>query len=310
MVVNSTRRPLLIAGTGAMACLYGALLAPHAEVTLLGTWPAGLKAIRDQGIRLQRNGLETVLDVQAISDTGACPQVDLALVLVKSWQTERAARQLRGCLTPHGIALTLQNGLGNVETLRAELGEHRASLGITTTGATLLGPGHVRLGGMGPTYLPDDPRLEPLGRMLRQAGFEVGFERDLDALVWKKLAINSGINPLTALLNTSNGGLLDRQDSRQVMIAAAEETCLVARNLRVDLAGWDAGEAIEDVARKTAKNISSMLQDIRRGAPTEIDAINGAVVQQGKITSTATPVNWTLWHLVRAQVGLLSGGRE
>jgi 2-dehydropantoate 2-reductase len=271
-------------------------------VTLLGSWPEGLRALQQQGIRLEENGRASQVQVRATSEVADCRGAAQALVLVKSWQTSRAAQQLAQCLAPEGVALTLQNGLGNLEKLEAELGAERAALGVTTVGATLLGPGRVRAGGQGPTHLAAHPRLEPLAELLQEAGFEVQPAEDLQALAWGKLAINAGINPLTALLEVPNGELLARPGARELMRAAAQETAAVAAARGVALPYLDAAARAEEVAQRTSANISSMLQDIRRGAPTEIDAINGAVVREGEAAGVATPLNWSLWNLVRAKV--------
>lgn len=300
--------PLLIVGTGAMACLFGARLAPFAEVTLLGTWAEGLQALREHGIRLEQEGRMEQIRVRATADAADCREIRHSLVLVKSWQTERAAAQLAACLPPDGVALTLQNGLGNLETLQAELGSERAALGITTTGATLIGPGRARPGGSGPTHLAAHPRLEPIAELLRQAGFEVQPAEDLQGLIWGKLAINAGINPLTALLEVPNGELLERPGARQLMRAAAQETAQVAAALGVQLPYADAAEQVEMVARRTAANHSSMLQDIRRGAPTEIEAISGAIARRADAAGMSAPLNWTLWNLVHAKAQ--AGGGE
>lgn len=301
---------IVIAGTGAMACLFGARLARHVPVTLLGLWPEGLAALKD-GIRLVgTDGSQEVIPVRPTSDPADCRGAKHALVLVKSWQTARAAGQLAECLAPDGLALTLQNGLGNLEILQDRLGEDRAALGVTTTGATLLGPGRVRPGGAGPTHLAPHPGLEPLVDLLRQAGFEVDLHDDLQSLLWGKLAVNAGINPLTALLDVPNGALLEDASARSVMVAAAEETAEVARAQGITLPYADASFQVMDVARRTAENTSSMLADMRRGAPTEVDAISGAVFEHGQRLEVATPINWTLWRLIQARVKLHQGGAQ
>jgi 2-dehydropantoate 2-reductase len=299
--------PIVIAGAGAVACLFGARLAQHTPVTLLGKWPEGLQALQSGIQWIKPDGSQEVIQVRATSDPSQCQGARLALVLVKSWQTARAARQLSECLAPEGLALTLQNGLGNLEILQEALGPERAALGVTTTGATLLGPGRVRTGGFGPTHMAPHTGLEPMIDVLRRAGFEVDLHDDLQSLVWGKLAVNAGINPLTALLDVPNGRLLDVQAARSVMVAAAEETADVARAQGITLPYVDASFQVMDVARRTAENISSMLADMRRGAPTEVDAINGAVVEHGERLQVPTPVNWTLWRMVRARVKLHPG---
>jgi 2-dehydropantoate 2-reductase len=229
------------------------------------------------------------------------------MVLVKSWQTERAAHQLMTCLAQDGLALTLQNGLGNLEQLQKVLGEERAAMGITTMGATSLGPGRVRAGGEGPTHLGSHPRLKPIVDLLRQAELGIEIAEDMQGLVWGKLAINAAINPLTALLGIPNGELLTRPHALALMTEAAGETAAVAAAKGIDLPYDDPGAAAVEVAGRTASNHSSMLQDIRRGAPTEIDAISGAIANEGESLGVWTPVNRVLWHLVRALASATHG---
>lgn len=299
---SKSGRRVLIVGTGAMACLFGARLAPLAEVTLLGTWAAGLEALKERGIRLDSDGKEEIHRVRATARPEDCLGAEFALVLVKSWQTERAAAMLKTCLAEDGVALTLQNGLGNIETLQSALGEARAALGVTTTGATLLGPGHVRAGGSGPTHIARHPRLEAGKNLLEQAGFQVEIADDVEGLLWGKLVVNAGINPLTALLRVPNGRLLDLPEARALMTEAATEAAAVAQAAGIRIPHADPVRQVEDVARRTATNRSSMLQDILRGAPTEIDAICGAVTRQGERLGIEVPVNRTLWRLVRSVV--------
>ena len=246
--------------------------------------------------------------MRAISNPADGRGARFALVLVKSWQTERAAAMLSACLAPGGVALTLQNGLGNLEVLESVLGSDRATLGVTTTGATLVGPGRVRAGGAGPTHVARHPGLVPVLGLLQQAGFAIEVSDDMESLLWGKLVVNTAINPLTALLHVPNGRLLEVPEARALMGAAAAETAQVARAAGVSLPYRDPVGQAEQVAQRTAGNRSSMLQDIERRAPTEIDAINGAVAREGDRHGVATPVNRTLWHLVRAAVET-AGGR-
>jgi 2-dehydropantoate 2-reductase len=293
---------LLILGTGALANLFAARLAANGiQITMLGTWREGLRALQKDGVRLvETNGAEFNYPVHATANPAECSPAPFALVLVKSWQTERAACQLAKCLTPTGLALTLQNGFGNREILASILGSERVALGTTTTGATLLGPGSVRPGGEGVISLKQEPRLELLSKLLIQAGFTVEAIADVDALIWGKLVINAAINPLTALLRLPNGELLNRPTARALMGEAAQEVAAVAAAEGISLPFSNPVEAAENVAKRTASNHSSMYQDIQRGAPTEIDAICGAVTKIGDEQGTPTPVNRTLWRLVKA----------
>ncbi|MEP0805368.1 MAG: 2-dehydropantoate 2-reductase [Chloroflexota bacterium] len=293
---------ILIVGTGALACLFAARLAQaRYAVAMLGTWQEGIDALNREGVRLvDAQNRERRFPVRATSDPRKCAGVRYAIVLVKAWQTERAARQLRDCLTDDGLALTLQNGLGNRETLVRDLGAGRVALGSTTTGATLLGPGLVKAGGEGVVSLEQKPALGPLEEALRAAGFNVETVENPESLIWGKLVINAAINPLTALLRVKNGELLERPSAREAMRALAREAAEAARAEGILLPFDDPIAKVEEVAQKTAANTSSMLQDVLRGAPTEIDAICGAVVRAAEKHRLGAPVNWTCWQLVKA----------
>jgi 2-dehydropantoate 2-reductase len=240
--------------------------------------------------------------VRATDDPEECGDSRFALVLVKSWQTERAAGQLSRCLPVEGVALTLQNGLGNREALVRALGAGRVGLGTATAGATLLGPGWVRPGGEGEIHAEDHPRLPPLTALLSGAGFSVSKTGNVESLVWGKLAINAAINPLTALLRVPNGELLERPEARELMRAVAREAAGIASAKGIRLPFDDPTGAAESVARRTAGNTSSMLQDVLRGAPTEVDAICGGIVAAAHELGLEAPVNETLWRLVKAMV--------
>lgn len=303
---------ILIVGSGAMASLFAArMVSAGVSVTMLGGWQAGVQALREFGVRLLGdNGSEKTYPVRVVEDPENCRGFQNALVLVKSWQTERAARQLVTCLDTHGLALTLQNGLGNLETLEKALGKERAALGVTTTGATLVEPGRVRPVGDGSVSLGAHPRIEPVAEMLQQAGFNIEILENTDSLVWGKLVINAAINPLTALLRFQNGELLNHAASRALLGDTAREAAGVAEARGVQLPYTDPVSATEKVAELTATNTSSMLSDVLRGTPTEIDAISGAIVQTGQENNVPTPINHTLWRLVKAVTYQSSNGNR
>ncbi|HLO33921.1 MAG TPA: 2-dehydropantoate 2-reductase [Anaerolineales bacterium] len=296
---------ILIVGTGALATLFAARLAQAGnQITMLGTWKAGLDALRTSGARLvDSNGNEHQFDVRVVESSRECKGIQHALVLVKAWQTERVAGQLKECLAENGLAVTLQNGLGNRETLARSLGLNRVALGTTTTGATLLGPGLVRAGGEGLIAIERNQSLGPMEAALKSAKFNVNVVEDAQSLIWGKLVINAAINPLTALLRIPNGNLLKRPSAREMMGVLAYETAQVAVAERIHLPFSDPVTAVEEVAFKTAANHSSMLQDVLRGAPTEIDAICGEVVKAARKHNINTPANWACWKLVKAIAG-------
>jgi 2-dehydropantoate 2-reductase len=276
-----------------MACLFGARLARVAEVTLIGTWTEGIEIIRTRGIRVEGSE-EACPRVHAARRGTRIEPAELVLVLVKTWQNESVAGHLSGLTSTGGIVLSLQNGLGNREALGPAV-----RLGTTTEGAAMTGPGCVRPAGGGPTHASVP---EWVIALFRQAGFDAHRteEKDIEALIWGKLVANCGINALTALLRIRNGELLARKDADTLMCRAAAECAAVARAKGITLPFSDPIEHTRDIAQRTAQNRSSMLQDLLRGAPTECDAINGAVVREGRRVGVPTPVNETLWQIVRA----------
>jgi 2-dehydropantoate 2-reductase len=293
---------LLIVGSGALACLFAARLAGSGnKVTMLGSWPEGLAALRQHGVRLlDIDGSAQTCKVDVLEGPTGKGKFNQSLILVKSWQTERVARLLVRYLSDTGIALTLQNGFGNYETLAGSVGQARVALGVTTVGARMLEPGYVQFTGKGKVFLETNPKLSELGGLLQLAGFQVETVSDPVSLLWGKLVINAAINPLTALLRVPNGELLERPAARELLAEAACEAASVARKQGINLPYNDPISAVEEVARNTAANISSMLQDVLRGTPTEIEAINGAIVRVGEQLEVSTPVNRMLWKLVKS----------
>jgi 2-dehydropantoate 2-reductase len=248
----------------------------------------------------------------------------MVLILVKAHQTIWAAQQAdllighenRGLrakqeaspLSPQSLGLktlvvTLQNGVGNRELLEQALGADRVGQGVTALGATLLGPGRVRHAGQGKTVFgtaPDQLSMAALAELFNACDLPAELSHDLDALIWSKLLVNVGINALTALLRVPNGVLAEAAEARALMAQAVAEAVAVARARGTALAEADPLEHVLAVARATGANRSSMLQDVLRGSPTEIAAINGAVVREGRRLGVPTPVNSLLTSLVQA----------
>jgi len=307
--MNAPETPdMVIAGAGAMGCLLAGRLAPVLRVAVLDSWRQGIFHLRTHGIRMEC-GDETLYipPLSAHTDPHSWRNVPRALVVVKAWQTENVARQLAACLHRDGRVLTLQNGLGNRERLAGILGDARVFQGVTSAGATLLGPGHVRLAGRGSFSLPLDSQLDDFEDVFAAAGLEVTREASLEEMQWRKLAINCAINPLTALLRAENGRLLDRGDLQSIMRVLVEEVVQTAGGKGIRLDAEAVFDTVLEVARRTSDNRSSMLQDVLRGAPTEIESLNGAVVQAGKEAGVATPYNACIYQLVQGMNDLQRG---
>jgi 2-dehydropantoate 2-reductase len=275
------------------------------KVWMLTHWTEQARAVW-HGLRLiELDGSEVIIPLAATlnpADIGRT--ADLALICVKSPQTREAGRRAKAVLKRKGLALSLQNGLGNRAVLASVLGEERALQGVTNQGATLLEPGVLRHAGYGSTYLADRPYhrsdLGPIQQLFEKAGFETNVTDDLDAIVWGKLIVNVGINALSAILGVSNGRVAEIEPAAQVMEQAVAEAVAVAEAAGINLPYADPIAHVRQVAAATYPNRSSMLTDVLRGVPTEIGAINGAVVREGERYGIAAPVNGLLVQLIEA----------
>lgn len=290
---------ILVFGAGSLGSLIGGLLAREHEVVLVGREPH-MAAVREDGLRV-RGLLET--DVAPRATTAVDAPADLAVVTVKAPDTAEAATALADAELD--AALSLTNGLGNEEILATTL-PVPVLAGTVTYGAVLREPGLVECTGVGTVTLGPLPGVtvgdeppglaERIGDAFAVAGIETSVEVDMRRPLWSKLAVNAGINPVTALARLPNGALLDGPGA-DLARRATREAAATAREAGVDLTGADATADLEAVVEATAANTSSMRQDVEAGRRTEIDAINGAVVDRA---STAVPANDVLTTLVRA----------
>ncbi len=294
---------IAIIGAGALGSVIGFHLASAAEVVLVDQWAEHVTAINNHGLRCLRDDDESMRAIAATTDPTSVKPVTIALITVKAAQTPWAAEIAARLLATDGVAYTLQNGLGNDEVLRSHLGMQRVGQAVTTMGATLLGPGLVRMAGIGPTTFGAAPSLSiayALANYFRTSGLPASVSTDVTSLVWGKLIVNVGINALTAILRVPNGALANIPAASRLAQRAVEEAVAVARAAGISLSLADPVAETLAVAQATAVNRSSMLQDILRGIPTEIDTINGAIVREGRRLGVPTPFNEMLCDMVKA----------
>ncbi|MGQ9840195.1 MAG: ketopantoate reductase family protein [Anaerolineae bacterium] len=304
---------IVILGSGALGCVYAARLAGRAETWMLGTWAEGIAAVRRTGIQItDPDGHTWRAHVRATTDPAEVPVADYVLVLVKSYQTGRAAAWAAQVLGPTGLAVTLQNGLDNGPKLVAVLGPERVAVGVTYNGATLLGPAQVRHAARELTRIGVTPgteaRVSALVALLNQAGLEAQVTSEVESLLWGKAVANAAINPLTALWRVPNGQVCATAERRALLADLASEAAAVATARGVTLPFPDPVAYAESVCQRTAANRSSMLQDIERGRQTEIDSITGVIVAEGRRLGVPTPVSQVVWRLVRGISESANGG--
>ncbi|ELZ19126.1 ketopantoate reductase family protein [Natrinema limicola] len=290
---------IVVFGAGSLGSLVGGLLARDHDVTLVAR-EAHARTVRESGLRLEGvvDGPSRVSPAATTDGTGL--EADLAVVTVKSFDTAAAADALAtGSIE---AVLSLQNGMGNEATLATRI-EAPVLAGTATYGAILQEPGVVECTGSGEIVLgPRDggssARAERVGETFAAAGLETTVADDMPRRLWEKLAVNAGINPITALTATENGAVLE-EPATDLAREATRETARVARACDVSLSNREALAAMETVAKATAANTSSMAQDLAAQRRTEIDAINGYVVERAVENGLEVPTNRTLTALIR-----------
>ncbi|MFB6270849.1 MAG: ketopantoate reductase family protein, partial [Halobacterium sp.] len=227
---------------------------------------------------------------------------DVLVLLVKSYDTGEAMADVAGHLEGADV-LTLQNGLGNAETIAEYVPAERVVEGTTSHGAVVEGPGHVRHAGTGDTtigryFAENDARVDAIADALTAAGIETTVTDDPERAVWTKVLVNAGINAATALARVPNGALVETNAGERLLGRAVEEGEAVARAAGVDVPA-DVVERTRSVAERTATNRSSMRQDLERGRRTEVEALNGELARRAAAHGVDAPVNQTLADLLR-----------
>jgi 2-dehydropantoate 2-reductase len=302
---------IAIVGPGAIGCLFAARLTEGGQtVWLFDKDSERARRISAEGIRLDDGGATRRIPARVTTDPRAIGEAEIVCLCVKAYDTLAATRAAQALVGPNSGFVSLQNGLGNAEVVSSVIPSGQIICAVTAHGATSRGCGHVVHAGVGVTtvapFRPQAGRLsEAFAGVLRQAGFEAELAGEAAGMIWSKLIINAAINPVTAIWNTTNGAILERQELKEQCLAAAREAQSVARALGVPLAYDDAGATVLDVCRRTGANVSSMLQDLRRHKRTEVDAINGAIVREARRLRLNTPVNE---HLIRQVQALERSG--
>ena len=292
---------ILVFGAGAMGSLLGGLLSVRHDVVLVGRQDH-VDAIRRRGLRITGKTVRLV-HPRAATRTPPGFHPPLILVSTKAYDTAGAMSALRR-FARSSVFLTLQNGLDNPDIIARTA--DRVIAGTTAHGVTFLGPGEVRHAGVGDTVIGpwkgvDRREVLRVRDVFDEAGIPVTVSDDVHTELWGKVVVNAAINPLVALAGVPNGRLVQDRNLAGLLDAVGREALGVAQAAGARL---DAGTILRRtrlIARRTAANRASMLQDLDRHRRTEIDAITGAIVREAEQHGLDAPLNRALYALVRAR---------
>jgi len=295
---------IMILGAGSIGSLFGAFLAKCGnDVVLIRR--SSVKHHEDKPVRLTVTGKTSfTVDVPILTSPCSIPYTpDLVLLTVKSYDTDNAAKMLKNIMDDDSIVLSLQNGLGNLEKISRVIKKGGILGGVTTYGAYLSDPLVVEHTGIGETIIgayqvDDDKKVRIVAELFNNAGIKTRVTRDLNKELWVKAIVNSSINPLSAFFECRNGYLYENPILRRMVELVCKESTMIARANGVKVSCPVMLKKTFRVISDTKVNISSMLQSLSKGKKTEIDAINGVLVDTGRRLGCDVSLNNLLLSLI------------
>jgi 2-dehydropantoate 2-reductase len=303
---------VVILGSGAMGCLYGAALhRAGAQVTLVDVNAEHVAAINERGLELELRAGTELLPIPAQLPAQLIEPADLVVVFTKTFHTDAALAGIKAAIGPGTWLLSLQNGLGNDQRLAAHAASERVLVGASTLPADLIGPGKVRSHGEGgsklyPAFGGDPAFAQQVAELLTAGGLPAALDPAIHAAIWSKAIFNAAMNPLCALTRRTPGFLGAHAESRALYGAVVEEGVAVANASGITIEAKPIHDLTEVSVTDHANHEASMLQDVKAGRRTEVDAINGAIVEAGRKVGVAAPVTETLWRLVKLEEAKLA----
>lgn len=287
-----------VMGAGAVGCYYGGMLARAGHQVTLIARPQHVEAIAASGLRLQTTTFDEHVPLAASTDATAVRGAQLVLFCVKSTDTEAAGALIGPHLPADALVLCLQNGVDNADRLRAVLPDHRIAAAVVYVATEMAGPGHVRHHGRGELVIEPSTASESVAQALIAAGVPTEISANVRGALWAKLILNCAYNAVSAITHLPYGKTVEGPGIKELMADLVAECLAVAEAEGVQVQG-DAHAAVDKLAASMPAQYSSTAQDLARGKPTEIDYLNGLIVQRGAALGIATPANRALWALVK-----------
>lgn len=295
---------IAVIGAGAMGSLFAGRLADKKhEVSLIEVSGAMIDAITGQGLRMTGLFGENTYRLPVGAADRYAGSVDLLIVFTKGMHTASAMDAARHLIGPETWALTVQNGIGNVEAIEAFIPRDRIVMGMTNWPSTLLEPGLINVPGEGEIKVwPADgeasPAFNAIAEALDQAGLNCKPDPKVEVAIWEKLAFNSALNSLAAITGLTVGEMGDRAESRNIVFTILDEVVAVAKARGLAVDADHIRQSVEYAFANHRQHKPSMLQDRLAGRRMEIGTITGAVGKAGEALGIATPVTTTFANLL------------
>lgn len=297
-----------IIGAGAMGCIYSTYFSRHNEVLLIDVMQAHVDAINEKGLEFIHldGSTEIFRNLKATTCTEGYPAADLVVLLTKGYQSADALQANKSLIGPDTIVLSLQNGYGNADDIVKYVPEEQIVLGTSAGGAIVKGPGYIQHTGQGPTHLgcltEDQSKAQIVADLMVEGGVPgVELTPNVKELIWAKVIVNCGINPICAISGMHNHTIVDEKYSNAVSHEIVKEAVMVANATGCNFDVEHEWQNVLSVATATGPNICSMLADVNNKRRTEVDRINGAVVSEGAKVGLKAPLNELITNLIHAK---------
>lgn len=297
---------IIVIGAGAMGCLYGSYLSRENHVIMLDVYEPQVENINKNGITvLEEDGSQQHFTNVRAMKSGTCKEVaDLVIVFVKSTHTESSLEENKELFGENTLVMTLQNGAGNDRKITKYVKKENIIIGTSKHNSVNMGNGTIRHSGTGVTTigsnLKENSNLEKICRLLTEAGFSAAISDDIQRIIWSKLFVNLSINTFTAITQSPICSMIENHyawDFAEKMICEAVD---VAEADGTHFSYMEVLNMVHHVCEDAGKGYSSMYQDVKRCVPTEIDAINGAIVEQARRYNVPVPYNTLIVDLIHA----------
>jgi len=293
---------ILVFGAGAIGSLFGGLLSKNNEVVLIGRKPH-VYAINKKGLKIKgKTNLKLKVSAfKSVKEINFFP--DLIIISVKSYDTDSAVKQIKHLVGKKTMVMSLQNGLGNIEKICKYVNKKNILACVTTHGAIFSKPGEIFHTGIGKTTIgglnvDKSKKVQDIVQTFSQSKIKTIISKNIIKEIWIKAIINSSINSLTTFFKCKNGYLFKNPVLKKLVEKTCNESTAIANSQGFSLKQKDMIDKTFEVISDTSENYSSMLQSKNKGQKTEINSINGKLVEIGKKKRIDTFVNDLLLRII------------
>jgi len=301
---------IAVVGAGAVGGYFGGLLArAGAPVVMIGR-PAFVEAVKKNGLFLDTLQFQESVRVEASTELSAVRAAEIVLFCVKTTDNATTARVLGSLLAPSALVLSMQNGVDNVEQIRAAAAKIDALPAVVYVAASVPQPGRVKHVGRGDLVVgPESEKTKRIAEIFSRARVPCRISENIEGELWTKLVWNCALNAVSALGRAKYGLIASSPDAWKVVETAVYEVLAVARAAGIHPPGLEDPKAALagalKIATQMAEALSSTGQDLNRGKRTEVDSLNGYISRRGAELGVPTPVNHSLFALVKLAEGRL-----